>query len=69
MPDSCKVSWETRCSKDTKAEARLTVMRRCPVLGTLWIWSIVQLDLVYALGSLLAVGLYTWWNGLKLVFG
>ena len=45
------------------------VMIRCPVLGTLWIWAIVQLDLVYAVGSLLAVAVYVWWNGLKLVFG
>lgn len=49
--------------------AQYTVMKLCPVLGTLWIWAIVQLELVYAVASLGAVAGYVWWCDLKLVFG
>ena len=33
-----------------------TVMKRCPILGTLWIHSIVRLNLLPLLGSLAVVG-------------
>ncbi|KAK9895783.1 hypothetical protein P389DRAFT_137714, partial [Cystobasidium minutum MCA 4210] len=36
----------------------LQVMRRCPILGSIWIWAIVQLDLPSALISLAAVAAY-----------
>ncbi|THH17942.1 hypothetical protein EW146_g2944 [Bondarzewia mesenterica] len=43
-------------------------MQQCPPLGTLWVYSIVQLDLGLAVLSLCAVGIWVWWTGMKLVF-
>jgi len=39
------------------------VMRRAPPLGVLWVWSVVEMDLMYALIHLLAVGSWTWYKG------
>lgn len=39
------------------------VMKRCPPLGTLWIWSVVEMRLPYALASLLIDGGYMWLKG------
>ncbi|KAF2762647.1 hypothetical protein EJ05DRAFT_8388 [Pseudovirgaria hyperparasitica] len=41
------------------------VMKRAPPLGTVWIWAVVELELVYALVSVVGVGCYVWWNGYK----
>ncbi|GME43950.1 deacetylase-like protein [Neofusicoccum parvum] len=38
------------------------VMKRSPPLGTLWIWTVVEMRLVYAVVSVVAVLGYTWWN-------
>lgn len=46
----------------------LAVMRRCPILGSIWIWSIVQLDLPSALTSLAIVIAYVKYNGLSIIF-
>lgn len=45
-----------------------SVMRRCPMLGSIWIWSIVQLDLPSALVSLAVVVAYVKYNGLSVIF-
>lgn len=42
-------------------------MRRAPVLGVLWVWSIVQLDLTYALATLGIVAAYVKIKGLKII--
>lgn len=42
------------------------VMKAAPPVGTLWIWSVVELNFLYAAISALAVFAYTWWNGLDL---
>ena len=41
------------------------VMKRAPPVGTLWIWSVVEMQLVYAVVSLALVGIYVWFSGLK----
>jgi hypothetical protein len=43
-------------------------MRQCPPLATLWIYTIVQLELAPATLSLITVGCFVWWNGLRLSF-
>jgi len=48
-------------------QSYLAVMKRCPALGTLWIWSIVQLDLTFAVASLAAVAGYVKWRGLHII--
>ena len=40
------------------------VMKRAPPIGTLWVWSVVEMQLPYAVLSLLAVAGYMWWEGL-----
>jgi hypothetical protein len=42
------------------------VMRMAPVLGTLWVWGIVRLDLNLALASLATTTGLVWWLGLKI---
>ena len=43
-------------------EAYYAVMKRAPPLGTLWVWSVMEMRLEVALLSLLAVGWYFWWG-------
>ncbi|MCJ1240041.1 hypothetical protein MMC14_008041 [Varicellaria rhodocarpa] len=43
--------------------AYFAVMKRAPPLGTLWIWSVVEMRLPFAMGSIIAVGGYFWWGG------
>ena len=42
--------------------AYFAVMKRAPPLGTLWIWSVVEMRLPLAMGSIFAVGGYFWWG-------
>lgn len=46
----------------------LVVISRSPALGTLWIWSIVQLDLLPAVISLAGVWAYVRWKGLNIIW-
>ncbi|KAF1847030.1 uncharacterized protein K460DRAFT_363142 [Cucurbitaria berberidis CBS 394.84] len=39
------------------------VMKAAPPVGTLWIWSVIEMSLPYAVISALSVFGYTWWNG------
>ena len=43
--------------------AYFAVMKRAPPLGTLWIWSVIEMRLPFAVGSILVVGGYFWWGG------
>ncbi|KJA29975.1 hypothetical protein HYPSUDRAFT_32020 [Hypholoma sublateritium FD-334 SS-4] len=45
----------------------LVNMRQCPPLATVWIYTVLQLDLGLAVGSLAAVGSFVWWKGLKIL--
>ncbi|KDQ64868.1 hypothetical protein JAAARDRAFT_28517 [Jaapia argillacea MUCL 33604] len=46
----------------------LVNIRQCPPLATAWIYTIVQLDLGYAVLALGAVGSWAWWAEMKLMF-
>lgn len=39
----------------TSKEGYLKVMRQAPALGTLWVWSVVRMDLLWAMGGLAGV--------------
>jgi hypothetical protein len=39
------------------------VMQTAPALGTLWIWSCVEMQLAFAVVHVIVVVVYTWWNG------
>ncbi|KAF2398835.1 hypothetical protein EJ06DRAFT_531912 [Trichodelitschia bisporula] len=39
------------------------VMKRAPPVGTLWVWSVVEMDLTLAVVHLPVVAGYMWWNG------
>lgn len=41
------------------------VMQAAPPVGVLWIWSVVEMELVYAVVSAAVVGAWVWWNGLN----
>ncbi|KAI0003070.1 hypothetical protein BJV74DRAFT_815258 [Russula compacta] len=43
-------------------------MQQCPPLGTIWVYTILQLDLGPAVLALSAVALWVWWTGARLVF-
>lgn len=42
--------------------AYFAVMKRAPPLGTLWVWSVIEMRLPFALGSLISVAIYFWWG-------
>ncbi|KIY46659.1 hypothetical protein FISHEDRAFT_46990 [Fistulina hepatica ATCC 64428] len=44
----------------------LVVIRQCPPLATVWIYTIVQLDLGLAVFNLVVCAIYVWYKGLKL---
>jgi len=44
------------------------VMRQCPPLGTLWVYTIVQLQLLPAVGALSLVAGWVWWKDMQIVF-
>jgi hypothetical protein len=39
------------------------VMKTAPPIGSLWLWSVVEMSLVYAVPSCVVVIGYMWWNG------
>ncbi|KAK3048773.1 hypothetical protein LTR09_009885 [Extremus antarcticus] len=39
------------------------VMKRCPPLGTLWIWSVIEMDLPWAAASVGVDMGFLWWKG------
>ena len=48
-------------------EAYFAVMKRAPPLGTLWVWSAIEMRLEVALLSLGAVGAYFWLGGFTIL--
>lgn len=48
-------------------EAYIAVMRRAPPLGTLLIWSFIEMDLPFGVASLLMIGGYLWWKGYTVI--
>ncbi|KAK4048293.1 hypothetical protein OIV83_004814 [Microbotryomycetes sp. JL201] len=49
--------------KVTLKDSYLNVMKRAPGLGTLWVWTVVRLDLMWALVGLGSVAGLVWYNG------
>ncbi|KAH9999340.1 hypothetical protein BJV77DRAFT_976748 [Russula vinacea] len=43
-------------------------MQQCPPLGTIWVYTVLQLDLGPAVIALSAVAFWVWWTGARLVF-
>ncbi|KLO16322.1 hypothetical protein SCHPADRAFT_823341 [Schizopora paradoxa] len=43
------------------------IMRQCPPLGTMWVYTVVQLELGKAVAALAAVAGYVQWTGLKII--
>jgi hypothetical protein len=39
------------------------VMRKAPPLGTLWVWSVVELELVWTMVHVVGVAAWVWWKG------
>jgi hypothetical protein len=50
----------------TNRYSYLYVMKRTPTLGCLWLWCVVELDLVPAAASLAATGAFVVWGGYSL---
>ena len=49
----------------TNEEPYMAIMKKAPVLGTLWIWAIVELRWEWALATLSILGGWGWWKGYK----
>jgi len=47
----------------TNEHTYYAVMKRAPALGCLWIWSVIELELLPAVGSLGLSAAYLLWNG------
>lgn len=37
-------------------------MKQAPALGVLWVWTVVRMDLMWAIGGLGVVGGVRWWR-------
>ena len=44
-------------------EPYFAVMKRAPPLGTLWIWSVIEMRLQWAMAGLMVVGAFYWGGG------
>ncbi|KAG2146742.1 hypothetical protein DEU56DRAFT_786183 [Suillus clintonianus] len=44
----------------------LVNMRQCPQFATIWLYTVVQLNLNWAVLSLVMIGAWTWFTGMKL---
>lgn len=44
-------------------EPYFAVMKRAPPLGTLWIWSVIEMRLKWAVAGLVVVGTFYWGGG------
>ncbi|TFK28816.1 hypothetical protein FA15DRAFT_685140 [Coprinopsis marcescibilis] len=49
-------------------ESWLVNMQQAPPLATLWVYCVVQLDLLLSLVSLVGTGAFVWWKDLRLAF-
>ncbi|KAL7905531.1 hypothetical protein GGI35DRAFT_141200 [Trichoderma velutinum] len=47
----------------TNSKGYMYNMKRAPPLGCLWLWAVVELDLLWAVPSLMVTGVYVWVNG------
>jgi len=47
----------------TNTHGHYAVMKQSPPLGCLWIWSVIELDIVWAIGSLICCGIFLKYGG------
>ena len=47
----------------TNAEGYMAVMKNAPSIGTMWVWSVIELGLAGALAGVIGPGLYAWYHG------
>lgn len=47
----------------TNSKGYLANMKRAPPLGCLWLWAVIEMDLLWAVPSLAVTGWYMWSNG------
>lgn len=47
----------------TNMEGYMAVMKNAPSIGTLWVWSVIELGLVGALAGVAGPGAYAWYHG------
>jgi len=47
----------------TNSAGYLAVMKQAPPLGCLWVWSVIELDLPWAVLSLVGAGYFLWSGG------
>ncbi|KAI9829535.1 MAG: hypothetical protein M1826_005580 [Phylliscum demangeonii] len=50
----------------TNVAPYFAVMKRAPPLGTLWVWAVLEMDLMPALASLVVAVAFFWWGGYSL---
>lgn len=46
----------------TNDKGYYAVMKSAPGIGTIWVWSVLELGLFGALAGVLGPGIYAWWN-------
>lgn len=49
--------------KSGNKEGYYAVMKKAPPIGTLWVWSCVEMELWWAVAHVVIVGVYMWVNG------
>ncbi len=47
----------------TNDKGYYAVMKKAPSIGTIWVWSVMELGLGGALAGVAGPGLYAWWHG------
>lgn len=45
----------------------ISVMQQAPITGVLWIWSVIELDLAYAVLSVAIDGGFLWYGGYSIM--
>jgi len=51
----------------TNDKGYYAVMKKAPSIGTIWVWSVMELGLAGALAGVAGPGLYAWWNGYGII--
>lgn len=47
----------------TNDKGYYAVMKNAPSIGTIWVWTVLELGLLGALAGVIGPGIYAWWNG------
>jgi hypothetical protein len=60
---ACSIAAGCYLIKSGNNNGYYAVMKTAPPIGTLWIWSVVEMHLEYALAHVVVMLGYVWWNG------